>query len=80
MRASTSEAEFALLVSDAWQEHGLGTELLRTLVSLAHSEGIRRVFGTILLENRAMQEICRQLGFDLRYSTEDGVMEASIKV
>ena len=42
------------------------------------NEGIRRVFGEILAENRAMQEICRQLGFDLRYSAEDGVVEASI--
>jgi len=75
---STAEAEFALLVSDPWHEHGLGTELLRRLVALARNEGIRRVFGDILAENRAMQEICRQLGFDLRYSIEVGVVEASI--
>jgi hypothetical protein len=36
------------------------------------------VFGEILAENRAMQEICHQLGFDMRYSIEDGVVEASI--
>jgi acetyltransferase len=77
---SSAEAEFALLVSDDWHEHGLGTELLRRLVSLARNEGIRRVFGEILAENRAMQEICRQLGFDVSYSVEDGVVEASISL
>jgi acetyltransferase len=77
---SSDEAEFALLVSDPWHEHGLGTELLRRLISLARNEGIRRVFGEILGENRAMQEICRQLGFELRYSIEDGAVEASIEL
>lgn len=72
------DAEFALLVSDAWHEHGLGTELLRRLISLARDEGIRRVFGDILNENDAMQKICRQLGFELHYSIGDGVVKASI--
>jgi acetyltransferase len=39
---SSPEAEFALLVSDAWHERGLGTELLRRLISFARNEGIRR--------------------------------------
>jgi len=76
----SGEAEFALLVSDTWHEHGLGTELLSRLVLLARNEGITRVSGDILAENRAMQDICRQLGFDLRYSVEDGVVRASIAV
>ncbi len=73
-----TDAEFALLVSDAWHGRGLGTELLRRLVSLAGKEGILRVFGYILSENRAMRDICRRLGFQLRYSLEEGVVEASI--
>jgi acetyltransferase len=77
--ASTG-AEFALLVSDAWHGHGLGTELLRRLLSLARKEGIRDVFGDILAENNAMQDICRQLGFDLRYSVEERVIKASTTV
>jgi acetyltransferase len=75
---SSSDAEFGILVSDAWHERGLGTELLRRLLSLARSEGIGRVTGDILSENRAMQEICRQLGFHLRYSMDDGVVKVSI--
>jgi len=73
-----SHAEFALLVSDAWHEHGLGTELLRRLISLARREAICRVFGDILPENGAMQKICRQLRFELHYSIGDGVVKASI--
>jgi acetyltransferase len=77
---SSAEGEFALLVSDGWHERGLGTELLRRLISLARNEGIRRISGDILAENRAMQAICRQLGFDMHYSIEEGVVKASISV
>ena len=31
----TESAEFAMLISDAWQGHGLGTNLLQTLVRVA---------------------------------------------
>jgi acetyltransferase len=74
----STEAEFALLVSDAWQEHGLGTELLRRLISLARGEGITQVFGSILPENRAMQDICQQLGFRLQYLPDEGFVGGSL--
>jgi acetyltransferase len=76
----TADAEFAVLVADPWQEQGLGTELLQTLVSIARQEKIRRVWGHILGENRAMQELARQMGFDLHYSLEEGLVEASLQI
>ena len=74
---ASDDAEFALLVSDPWHERGLGTELLRRLLALAGHEGIRRVFGDVLSENRAMLEICKLLGFETRYSPADHVVKAS---
>jgi acetyltransferase len=73
-----TDAEFALLVSDAWHARGLGTELLRRLVDFARREGIRRIVGDILSENRAMIEICHALGFKTRYSPEDLVVKATL--
>jgi acetyltransferase len=78
MPSTPADAEFALLVSDAWHEHGLGTELLRRLILLARPKGIRCVFADILAENDAMLKICRQLGFALHYSVRDRVVKASI--
>jgi acetyltransferase len=74
----SNQAEFAVLVGDPWQEHGVGGEMMRTLVEVAKKERISRVFGQILTDNRAMQEICRQLGFSVRYSLEDRLVEAVI--
>jgi acetyltransferase len=76
----TPDAEFAGLVVDAWQEQGLGTELLRTMIAIARQEKIRKLWGHILSENRTMQDVCKQLGFELKYSVEEGVVEASLEV
>lgn len=74
------EAEFALLVSDAWHEHGIGTELLRRLVAAARQQGVHKLTGDILAENAGMQDVCRHLGFQMRYSVEDHVIKASLVV
>ena len=54
------EAEFALLVGDAFQSKGLGTEILRRLMQIARDEKLSRVTAQILSENLAMQRVCRE--------------------
>jgi len=51
------------VLSDNWQGRGLGTRLLGSLLSEAKSDGVRRVFGTTLSENRTMLALARKLGF-----------------
>jgi len=68
-----NEAEFALLVSDQFQGQGLGTELLRRLIQVGRDEHLRRITADILPDNRAMQAICQQLGFQLRRSLNEPV-------
>ncbi len=60
------DAEFAILISDQYQGHGLGTELLRRLVQVARDEKMDRVIGFIASENTAMLRVCKKLGFQLR--------------
>jgi len=59
------EAEFAVLISDAWQTLGLGTELLKRLLQVGREEKLRRIIGHILPENHYMNHVCRRLGFKL---------------
>ena len=56
-------AEFAMLVSDAWQKHGLGTELLKRLVQVARDEKLDRLTADILADNIAMQIVSKKAGF-----------------
>lgn len=60
------EAEFAMLVNDAYQKQGLGTKLLEQLVAIARQEGMTRITAEILHENRAMQRVCEKVGFQLK--------------
>jgi acetyltransferase len=67
-----NESEFAVLVSDEWQEQGLGTELLKRLVKIGGGEKLDKVTGHILNENHAMQHVCKKVGFKLTHKPDDG--------
>jgi len=73
-----NEAEIALIVSDAHQHHGVGTELVLMLLDIARSQKIGRLVANILQENRSMQYVLRNLGFTLRYSTEEQLVVAEL--
>jgi RimJ/RimL family protein N-acetyltransferase len=64
------DAEFALVISDAWQRQGLGAEMLKRLIDIGKREKIRRIIGHILPENHAMQHVCRKAGFKVEHDAE----------
>jgi len=76
---SSDAAEFALLISDRFQQCGLGSELLRRLVAVGREERIGRIVADILPENTGMLHICQRLGFRLK-RTLDGPMKAEIEL
>ncbi|WP_164133833.1 GNAT family N-acetyltransferase, partial [Stenotrophomonas maltophilia] len=53
------------------QGAGLGDALMRLMIDWAGAEGIRRIEGTVLAENRAMLAVCRRLGFQARIDPDD---------
>ncbi|MBE7528536.1 MAG: bifunctional acetate--CoA ligase family protein/GNAT family N-acetyltransferase [Ardenticatenaceae bacterium] len=78
-RARNAETgEFALLISDMYQGHGLGTELLRRLLRYGRDEGITLVEAYILAENRGMLHVCEKLGFTFHREAE--VIKAEIEL
>ncbi len=74
----TSEAEFAVLVSDNWQGRGLGSKIVSHLLQIGRDEHLARIVGDVHPENRGMQAICRKLAFTVKYSIEDEVVKVSI--
>jgi acetyltransferase len=60
-----NEAEFALTVSDQWQGHGIGTQLLKLLVQIGRDEQLERITATMLADNREMQHVAREAGFSV---------------
>ncbi|HEV8628105.1 MAG TPA: GNAT family N-acetyltransferase [Acidimicrobiia bacterium] len=59
-------AEMAVTVVDDWQGRGLGRVLLDALVLEALENGITRLEGDVLVENRPMQELLRHTGATFR--------------
>ena len=75
-----NEAEFAVLVNDTWQALGVGTELLKRLIQIGRDEKLDRIIGHVLLENHAMQHICKKAGFKLTRENDGGAWRAEIKL
>jgi acetyltransferase len=63
---STNAGEFAVVVTDAWQRKGLGTELTKRLVQIAKNEKMARLVAYTLRETKDMQHMCKKVGFQVR--------------
>jgi acetyltransferase len=63
---SRNEAEVAVLVSDQYQNLGLGHELLRRIIQVARDEKLSQVSAEVLPDNIAMQVIFKSFGFQVR--------------
>lgn len=74
-----NEAEFAVVISDAWQRRGLGTLLLGRLVAVGREEHVARIGGTVLAENHGMRRVCERVGFKLRRAPGAQELEATIE-
>ena len=76
----TTDGEFALVVVDADQGQGLGTELLRRLVQIGRDEGLSRIVAVIAPENREMQRVAGRVGFSVHYDHTNGLMNAELRL
>jgi len=76
--ADTDEAEFAVMVADAWQGAGLGRELLQRLGRHARASGVRRLYGDVLWGNEPMIGLVRALGGGLERHPSDATLVRAV--
>ena len=74
------KAEFAIVVADEFQKSGIGTELLRRLIEIGRSEGVKTIVADILAENTGMQKIAQRLGFKLDREIGDPTVAATLEL
>jgi acetyltransferase len=77
---AANEAEFALTVSDEWQGHGLGTQLLTLLVQVGRDEKLERITATMLADNHEMQHVARKAGFKVEYIRGENEYRAELEL
>ena len=73
---SANEAEVAVLVSDRYQRHGLGTELVRRLIQVASDQKVREIVANILPENLGMRALADRFGFKIHESNDPSMVAA----
>ncbi len=68
-------AEVALVVKDEYQNMGVGHDLLAYLTRLARRRGLLGFTAEVLVENKPMLNLFKNIGFDTEKRSEDGVYE-----
>jgi acetyltransferase len=60
---ASNSAEFSVLVEREWTRIGLGALLMQQLVDECRRRGVDEIWGYVLMENRPMLQLCKELGF-----------------
>ncbi len=72
-------ADFAIVVEDRYQRHGLGAILFKRLVAYARAHGIRTFTLTTAIENRRMLRLLERSGLETKQvGAAPGVLEISV--
>ncbi len=76
----THAADVTVLVTDARQGQGLGTELVRRLLQYARDEGLRTVHAAMLPAHKDMHHIFEKLGFTVQLTADGSLMQAELQL
>lgn len=69
----STEAEFAIMVHDAWQGQGIGMALMKKLIQVAQVNGVTAFTADMLAENKRMFSILESLGVEKTLRFETGI-------
>lgn len=73
MNADRQACEFALVVADAWQNKGLGSLLMTSLLQVAKTRGLTEMIGLVLSDNVNMLKLASALGFVISNSDDQTI-------
>jgi acetyltransferase len=77
---TAKEGEVAVLVSDCYQGHGLGAELVGRLIQVGRDEKLQEIVANILPENLAMRALATHFGFKIRKSDDPCMIVAVLSL
>lgn len=78
MNADMKSCEFALVIADAWQNKGIGSILMTSLVRVAKARGLKEMIGVVLSDNVNMLKLARHAGFVIS-NTDDPTVKLVTK-
>lgn len=78
--ADHTKAEFAVLVPDTWQRHGVGSLIMDVCLEIAADWGLCEVVGETERMNNGMLATFKKAGFELHYKAGSDVVRARKEV
>ncbi|MFZ6649035.1 GNAT family N-acetyltransferase [Undibacterium sp. TJN25] len=75
----SGQAEYAVVVADAWQQQGIASRLIKNLICIASTAGIEKIYGDVLAENTGMQRLLNKLGFNIGMHGDGGYLRTTWK-
>jgi GNAT superfamily N-acetyltransferase len=73
LNPQTNFAEIAFIVRDQWQNRGIGTFLLKYLMTIAKRNGIAGLTAEVLADNKPMMSLLHKSGCKISSQLEDRV-------
>jgi acetyltransferase len=80
IKTHAKQAEFAIVVADEAQGHGLGSELLKQLVNVARTERVQTLRADVLRSNTNMLDLCRRLHFGFSDELSNDVVRVTLSL
>jgi RimJ/RimL family protein N-acetyltransferase len=74
------KAEYAAIVEDGWQGHGVGIELTRRLVDMACANEVRAFYAMVMGENKRMLELLRHLDLPEQEYEQEGTKHVEVEL
>jgi acetyltransferase len=65
--------EFAILVADSFQNSGLDTKFMHTLIDIGRERGLKSIYALVLADNTKMLTLAKELGFAVEASSQGEV-------
>ncbi len=78
LNPKTNKAEVAFIVRDQWQNRGIGTFLLKYLISIARRNGIDGFTAEVLRDNKAMQMVLNNSDCKVETHVQEGVISYTL--
>lgn len=72
-----NEAEFSIIIADAWHGNGLGSIMTDYMLCIAKDLGYQKIYSLVFTRNQRMLEILKHDGFS--FYTEDQLTTKAVK-
>ena len=76
--ADGKNGEIAFIVSDKWQNLGLGSKMVDYMIEISKKKGLETIYAVMLKDNYRAIRLLKKMGFTIQYEAD--VVKASLNL